>query len=202
MNEEERVREIIDNLEPIKSIGQPKMSRLFAMPSAKTFSILPIKYLLRKYVENPKNWVDPFAGWLSPAGITNDHNPKRKAKYHMEAQDFAEMLDGKYDGVLFDPPYSYRQVSEHYRVAGKKATQMDTSTQFYNRVMNPLSPKIKIGGIAISFGWNSNGFGLSRGFEKIEILLVAHGGHHNDTIVTVERKIREPNAEVIEFEFA
>ena len=155
-----------------------------------------------KYVKNPQNWVDPFAGWLSPAGITNDHNPERKAKYHMEAEEFAEMLTGKYDGVLFDPPYSYRQVSEHYQVVGKKATQMDTSTQFYNRVMNPLSPKIKIGGIAISFGWNSNGFGLSRGFEKIEILLVAHSGHHNDTIVTVEKKIREPNAEVREFEFA
>lgn len=199
---EEKIREVIDKLESIKSIGQPKTSRLFAMPSAKTFSILPIKYLLRKYVKNPKNWVDPFAGWLSPAGITNDHNPERNAKYHMEAEEFAEMLEGKYDGVLFDPPYSYRQVSEHYQVVGKKATQMDTSTQFYNRVMNPLSPKIKIGGIAISFGWNSNGFGLSRGFEKIEILLVAHGGHHNDTIVTVERKIREPNEEIREFDFA
>lgn len=28
----------------------------------------------------------------------------------------------------------------------------------------------------------------NRGFEIIEIMLVAHGGNHNDTIVTVERK--------------
>ena len=40
----------------------------------------------------------------------------------------------------------------------------------------------------ISFGWNSIGFGKNRGFEIIEILLVAHGGTKNDTIVTVERK--------------
>lgn len=31
---------------------------------------------------------------------------------------------------------------------------------------------------------------LEAGFEIIEILLVAHGLHHNDTIVTVERKIQ------------
>lgn len=36
--------------------------------------------------------------------------------------------------------------------------------------------------------WNSGGFGKNLGFEMIEILLVPHGGHHNDTIVTVERK--------------
>ncbi len=49
---------------------------------------------------------------------------------------------------------------------------------------------IKVGGYAISFGWNSSGFGKKRGFEIIEILLVAHGGRHNDTIVTVERKVQ------------
>lgn len=45
------------------------------------------------------------------------------------------------------------------------------------------------GGIVISFGWNSTGIGKKYGFEKIEILLVAHGSQHNDTIVVVERKI-------------
>lgn len=54
--------------------------------------------------------------------------------------------------------------------------------------MNPICDKIKVGGYAISFGWNSNGFGKNRGFEVIEILLVSHGGHHNDTICTVEMK--------------
>ena len=46
------------------------------------------------------------------------------------------------------------------------------------------------GGFCISFGWNSNGMGKNRGFEIVEILLVAHGGHHNDTIVTVEKRIK------------
>lgn len=163
------------------------MKREWAMPSAKTFSIKPIKELLARYKVG-ENWVDPFAGWCSPAGITNDHNPERNAKYHLEAMDFAKMLEGEYDGVVFDPPYSYRQVSEHYKVLGKKATQLDTSTQFYNRVLNPLADKIKKGGYCISFGWNSNGMGKNRGFEIVEILLIAHGGYHNDTICTVEIK--------------
>lgn len=95
------------------------------------------------------------------------------------------------DGVLFDPPYSYRQVSEHYKEIGLKARSIDTSSNFYNRVMNAICDKIKPGGYAISCGWNSNGFGENRGFEQIEILLVAHFQHHNDTIVTVEQKMMD-----------
>ena len=52
-----------------------------------------------------------------------------------------------------------------------------------------LDQLLKPNGIAICCGWNSAGFGRERGYEFIEILLVAHGGAHNDTIVTVERKI-------------
>ena len=44
-------------------------------------------------------------------------------------------------------------------------------------------------GVVITFGWNSNGIGKTRGFEIVEILLVAHGGNHNDTICVVERKL-------------
>lgn len=43
--------------------------------------------------------------------------------------------------------------------------------------------------IVISFGWNSNGIGKTKGLEIIEILIVAHGGQHNDTICTVERML-------------
>lgn len=46
----------------------------------------------------------------------------------------------------------------------------------------------KAGGIVITCGWNSGGIGKKYGFEIEEILLVAHGGWHNDTIVVVDRK--------------
>ena len=169
-----------------------KIERKWAMPSMHTFTIKPIAELLSRYVKEPKEYIiDPFAGENSPAGVTNDHNPEKPTTHHLEAIDFVNLFeDGWFDLALFDPPYSYRQVSEHYKVIGKKATQLDTSTNFYNRVLNPLANKIKVGGYCISFGWNTNAMGKNRGFEIVEILIVAHGGHHNDTLVTVERKIK------------
>lgn len=172
------------------------IKKAWAQPSAWTFTIKPIAELLSRYVPSGgKGWIDPYAGDNSPAEFTNDIHRDRKAKYHMDSLEFCEMLVSDespwlwYDGILFDPPYSYRQVSEHYKQAGRKVRSIDTTSNFYSRVMNVVCDRIKPGGYAISFGWNTNGFGMKRGFEQVEILIVAHGGHHNDTLVTVERKL-------------
>ncbi len=159
------------------------------MPSPWTFTIKPIAKLIGPYVGNGLGWIDPFAGENSPAEMTNDLNPQRPAKFHLHAKDFANQLTGRYRGVLFDPPYSLRQTKEVYDGIGANMSQEDTQ-YFPNNIKDILAPKIEVGGIAICFGWNSRGFGKNLGFEMIEILLVTHGGHHADTIVTVERKIQ------------
>jgi hypothetical protein len=159
------------------------------MPNKWTFRIPPIRDLVTRYVGDGKGWLDPFAGMSSPAEFTNDLNPEMPAKYHLEAIDFIKQLQGQFKGILFDPPYSYRQVTECYQSLGLKASAMDTSSNFTSRVKDVGSGKIMAGGLSISFGWNSEGFGKERRFEIIEILLVAHGSSHNDTIVTVERKL-------------
>jgi hypothetical protein len=158
-----------------------------------TFTIPAVHDLLGRYIHpgDHEVWADPYAGehgkdWVS---LTNDINPSMPTMYHLDALDFAKLLHRGLDGVLIDPPYSYRQVSEHYRMVGRKATSLDTSYNFYHRVMKVLAPKIRRGGFAISFGWNSNGFPKTLGFEKVEVLLIAHGGHHQDSIVTVDRKL-------------
>src|SRR3990167_4313552 len=105
------------------------IERKWAMPSKDTFTIKPIAELLKRYVGNGVEWIDPFAGNNSPAELTNDHNPETQAKYHEEAREFVETIKSRmgktqfslFAGALFDPPYSYRQVSEHYKVIGKKA---------------------------------------------------------------------------------
>jgi len=158
------------------------------MASHWTFQIKPIRELLARYVGDGKRWADPFAGTSTIAEYRNDLNPEQPTEHHLEAAAFAALLPDGLCGVLFDPPYSYRQVSEHYRHLKRKATKLDTSYNFYRRVQNALAPKIAPGGLAITFGWNTNGFGVGLGFEKIEILLVGHGLHHNDTLCTVERK--------------
>jgi hypothetical protein len=65
----------------------------------------------------------------------------------------------------------------------------DTTSAVWKRWKDEIARVIQPGGVCISFGWSSAGLGKDRGFEIVEILLVPHGGNHNDTIVTVERKI-------------
>jgi len=158
------------------------------MPNKWTFQIKPIKELLDRYVGDGKGWIDPFAGENSPAEITNDMNPERPTKYHLHAKDFALSLNNKYNGVLFDPPYSLTQIKECYNSIGIELMSKEDTILFPMNVKNIISPLIKPGGFAICCGWDTIGFGLDRGFKIIEILLVCHGGRHNDTIVTVEIK--------------
>jgi len=169
------------------------ISRAWAMPNASTFTIKPIAALLDRYVPlNGEGWADPFAGWASPAEWTNDLNPELSAKSHCDARAFASGLPAGLTGVLFDPPYSPRQIAEVYKSVGLAVGVEDTQNgRLYSETRDLLAPKIEPGGIAISCGWNSSGFGRARGFKIVEILMVCHGGAHNDTIVTVESKIQE-----------
>jgi hypothetical protein len=175
------------------------MNRAFARANAWTFESKPIVELLDRYVGDGQGWVDPFAGHSTLCEFRNDMNPEQSQPHMMEAvvytttylQPFLLQTGRVLNGCVFDPPYSYRQVSEHYKQLGLKATSMDTSANFTIRVKRAIAPLIKVGGYAITCGWNSNGFGKNLGFEIEEILLVAHGLTHNDTIVTVERKSHE-----------
>ena len=171
-----------------------KFSRQWEMPNAWTFKIKKIKELLDRYVLKEEIWIDPFSGENSPAKFRNDINKERNAEFNFDALDFCKNIETitgikEFDGILFDPPYSSRQISEHYKEIGKKVNSYDTSSAFYSNIKNTICDNIKIGGKAISFGWNSGGFGKNRGFKIIEIMLINHGGAKNDTIVTVEEKI-------------
>lgn len=166
------------------------IGRQWAMPSRWTFRIKPIAELIARYVDPRDVWADPFAGENSPATITNDLNPTRPTDYHMQAVDFLRAFDDEsLDGVLFDPPYSPRQVKEVYDEIGIALAQVDTQAKFWSQCKDEIARSVMPGGLALSFGWNSQGMGKSRGFTLEEVLLVPHGGMHNDTIVTVERKL-------------
>jgi hypothetical protein len=160
------------------------------MPNKWTFLLPPVKKILELYVGDGCNWLDPFSGCYSPAEYTNDLNPDAPSKFHMEAVDFLNSREGEFSGLLFDPPYSPRQISECYKSFGLKTNYLTTSAQFYAKVKDAAAKHVAVGGTAISFGWNSGGMGMSRGFEKKMILVIGHGGSHNDTIVTVETRIR------------
>ena len=168
-------------------------NRLWEMPNPKTFSIKCIAELLQRYITKGMVVVDPFAKDSFWGTITNDLDTESSATHHMSAIDFLDMLikdEVKADVVLLDPPYSPRQISECYKSIGLKVTQTDTqNARLYKECKDRLMSLLKPSGIAICFGWNSTGFGKKRGFELLEILLVCHGGSHNDTICTVEQYI-------------
>lgn len=169
-----------------------KIERKWAMPNKNTFSIKPIKTLLEEEVDQNKKWIDPFANNSRVATITNDLNTEFDTDYHMDALEFLKMFEtGSVDGVLFDAPYSPRQISECYKGLGVSLTSKTTQASFWGDIKKEIGRITKIGGKAITFGWNSGGVGKSNGFEIERILLVPHGGWHNDTIVVVERKVRE-----------
>jgi len=160
------------------------------MPNKETFSIYPIKLLLREEVSGGI-WADPFSNGkrLISGEVINDANTSISADYHLDALDFLKMFsDGSLDGVLYDPPYSPRQVSECYKGIGLEITQETTRSSWRRKHLDEIAGVLKPGGKAICFGWNSNGVGKCRGFTMNRLLLVPHGGSKNDTIITVEQK--------------
>lgn len=165
-----------------------RIDRVWAMPSMHTFTILPIKQLLLEEMGQDELWIDPFAGENSLAKITNDLNPNKPTMYHMQALDFLKMFDDEsVDGVLYDPPYTLRQVKECYDEFGIDIS-WDGRCTFWSDQLDEIRRIVKPHGKLIKFGYNSNGAGNQREFTMTRILLVPHGGPHNDTIVTVEEK--------------
>ena len=171
------------------------ISRVWAMPSRDTFAIKPIRELVGKYLYNfhsaERMIIDPFVG-NSPfkwACVSNDLDPEIAADAHMDALDFLKSFDdNSVFMTLYDPPYSVRQVSEVYRKMDMTVNMETTQASYWTKQKKEITRITLNGGYVIKFGWNSGGIGKTNGFELVEILLVPHGGVHNDTIVTVERK--------------
>ena len=167
------------------------IERIWAMPNKNTFEIKPIHDLIVEEITDGV-WIDPFANRNKLASITNDLSTEFDTDYHLDALDFLKMFDAdSVDGVLYDPPYSPRQVSECYNNVGYNVTWDTTKASFWGNHKKEISRIVKIGGKVITFGWNSGGIGYKYGFEIQKVLLVPHGGWHNDTICTVEIKTHE-----------
>jgi hypothetical protein len=164
--------------------------REWAMPDHNTFSIKPIAEWIEQTTNDlvPGVVIDPFARGSRIATITNDLNPDFDTDFNMDALDFLKSFDDdSVDQVLFDPPYSPRQLKECYNDIGQ--TLHDTKSSVWSNWKKEIARITKPGGYVLSFGWNTVGIGKTRGFEIRDILLVCHGGMHNDTICVREVKL-------------
>ena len=175
------------------------ITREWCMPNSRTFKIKPIKNIIERYQEELVSnslVLDPFSNQNIVIDrerlnlITNDIDPQYDTDYSLDALDFLKMFsDESVDMVLYDPPYSPRQVSEVYKKLDMSVNMQTTQASYWGNQKKEISRIVKKGGYVLTFGWNSGGIGKTKGFEIVEILIVAHGGWHNDTIVTVEKKI-------------
>lgn len=109
----------------------------------------------------------------------------------MEAREFLQFVNEagySFDAILFDPPYSPRQISEVYKQVGREIGSAGTqNSRLYKGCRDLFRPLVQPGGVVLSFGWNTSTMG--KGFELREILLVAHGGAHNDTLCRAEVRL-------------
>lgn len=166
-------------------------NRKWGMPTPDTFDCKPIGEFVERWMRNKLVSVDPFSRNKTFATHTNDINPETKSQYHMDAFDFLKMLEEKSivaDIVIFDPPFSPRQIKECYDGIGKKMGQMEAFRTHWKPERDIINRILKTNGIILSFGWNSIGMGKKRGYEIKEILMVCHGPGHNDTICMAEEK--------------
>ena len=128
-----------------------KIKREWAMPNSKTFKIKPIKELIKRYVKNSDLVIDPFANEYSIKNeiickqyISNGIDTSFDTDYHLEAQEFMKLFDdNSVDVVLFDPPYSGRQVSECYKKLNKTVTMNDTNSGYFTKFKKRNSQNIK-----------------------------------------------------------
>jgi hypothetical protein len=167
------------------------ITRAWAMPNKNTFSILPIRKFIEREIPTTGMVVDPFVrnSPFKNMCVSNDLDTDISADFNMDALDFLKTFSSESIGLLlFDPPYSPRQVSECYKKMDMTVNMQTTQSSFWGNIKKEITRIVKPGGAVISCGWNSGGIGKTAGFKIADILLVAHGGWHNDTIVTMEIK--------------
>lgn len=161
------------------------ISRKWVMPSKWTFSMKPVQELFERYCVG-KGYADPFAGLNSPAEFRNDIEG-RGNEFSLDALEFLKSReDCSLQGVLFDPPYSVEQCLRKYTPKFKGTAGR---AEYWARCKDEIARIVQKDGLVFSFCWDSTGVGKKRGFEIIEIMLLCHGACHNDTIITIERKL-------------
>ena len=145
------------------------IKRVWAMPNHRTFDIKPIKEFIKENIG--LDYIDPF-----PYPFKED-----AIKYLKKIETNSKL------SLVFDPPYSQRQLKEMYHSNGLSLDH-PMNNSYWSNCKKEIARIIKPNGKVISFGSNSGGIGKKNGFEIEKILLVNHGSQHNDTICTLEVK--------------
>lgn len=118
--------------------------------------------------------------------VNNDISTEFRTDENYEALEFLKAFPNEsIELVIFDPPFNLRKHKEFYQGSEKYTN--------YNKWIWDLKMEIarvlKVGGVCLSCGYETNGIGVIKGFEKENLLIVAHGGSLRDTLCYTESKI-------------
>lgn len=116
-----------------------------------------------------------------------DLDEERDADHHFDAIEVRDRFgENAFDTVVMDPPYSVIQSRKRYD--GEYAGH-------FKHIRDEVAKVVRPGGRALTFGFTSTGMARSRGFEKEELAIFAHGGRYRDTFCVVERRFERDLAE-------
>lgn len=171
------------------------------------FSMPVVQHLIHKTLKKIQGTrkvriVDPFARNHRQKGcitVSNDLNPEIDCMYNLEMNDFGQLILEKvlqgelplFDMIFHDPPYSLRQLKDHYDNIGHDLKKWQTN-DMWGTGQDALAKCLKVGGYAISLGWHSHGYGKKRGFQKIGVYVIEQVATKDryDLIVTIEQKVQ------------
>lgn len=165
---------VLPAVAPLAAVSTcPRIERSWCMPHANVTLIKPVNQLLVEEFGD-KEVFDPF------------HMSANYVDRNECALDILRVqYDNSQEAVLFRPPTTFRQAERYIKTYGLK---WDGTTRWWADLKDEVARITIHGGVVISVSWDSNGLGAGRGFGMERILLVSHGGHWHDSIVTVERK--------------
>jgi hypothetical protein len=158
----------------------PRIERCWAMPKKDVTRIPIINQLLVEEMAD-----DDF--WLTDLFETESgrYAPNRLVEQRIDTYERTRSMLPILDGLLFNPPITFAQAAAYHRAVGYR---WDGRSSWWSGMKDKAADLIRAGGKAICISWDSTGLGISRGFIMERLLIVNHGGHWHDSIVTVERK--------------
>ena len=126
-----------------------------------------------------------FAGrtLLNVNEVRVDVDESTPADYHVDAYEFLSIAQYKqmsFNTVILDPPYNLRKSREKYG---------DRQIGSFTKIKDALPALVADGGVVITLGYDTVGMSRSRGFDKVAICVICHGGDVIDTLCVVERKV-------------
>jgi len=169
-----------EDLESVAQTSNIRTDRVWAMPNSRPFKIPAIAKLIEEEcVGIPEDKIVD----LFPYQATRD------AFTYMKS-----LQDSSVKVYLVDPPYSHNLARELYKDHGKEhgvpMVSWESPKKYWTAFRKEMARTLEPGGKVITLAWNTQGTGKTNGFEITRILMVAHGGGRNDTIVTVDRKLK------------